>query len=131
MPRLRTLEPRLHVENLARAIDFYTRVLGFRVDSVFPDEAPVFAMLSRDGVCIQLGGAGGERSTDQRSTCTLWVDVVDVQAIHRDIAAHAPVEWGPDVYFYGRREFGFRDPDGNLIVLSEETSDPVTCVEGD
>jgi len=39
------------------------------------------------------------------------------------------VEWGPEVYFYQRREFAFRDPDGHLIIISEETDDPVTAAE--
>lgn len=129
MPRLRTVEPRLHVEDLSRAIDFYTRVLGFRVDTVFPDETPVFAMLSRDGVCIQLGGLAGTRVAADRSTCTLWIDVADILEMHRAIASQVAIEWGPEVYFYHRREFGFRDPDGNLLVMSEETDDPVTCRE--
>jgi len=30
------------------------------------------------------------------------------------------------VYAYGRREFAIRDPDGNLVILSEATDDPVT-----
>jgi catechol 2,3-dioxygenase-like lactoylglutathione lyase family enzyme len=27
------------------------------------------------------------------------------------------------------REFAFRDPDGHLIIISEETDDPVTAAE--
>lgn len=49
--------------------------------------------------------------------------------MHGDIATRVAIEWGPEVYFYGRREFGFRDPDGNLIVLSEKTDAAVTCRE--
>ena len=36
-------------------------------------------------------------------------------------------EWGPEVYFYHRREFAFRDPDGHWVILSEVTDDPPTC----
>lgn len=127
MSRIRTIAPRLHVCDLQRAVDFYTGVLGFTVDAVSPPGQPPFAMVTRDGSGLQLGGIDGRRAADQRSTCTLWIDVEDVQAIHREIAHRVPIEWGPDVYFYHRREFGLRDPDGNLIVLSEETDDPVTC----
>lgn len=35
------------------------------------------------------------------------------------------VEWGPEVYADGRREFAIRDPDGKLVILSGETDDPV------
>jgi hypothetical protein len=39
------------------------------------------------------------------------------------------IEWGPEVYDYGRREFALRDPDGYLVIFSEETDDPPTTAE--
>jgi len=36
---------------------------------------------------------------------------------------------GPEVSFYGRREFAFRDPEEYVIIISEKTGDPVTAVE--
>ncbi len=129
MPRLRTVEPRLHVQDLARAVAFYRDRLGFTVTSIFPPAAPTFAMLARSPVFLQLGGPDGKHNAGERSTCTLWFDVEDVQTLHTDLAGHAPIEWGPKVSFYGRREFAVRDPDGNLLVFSEETSDPPTAKE--
>jgi uncharacterized glyoxalase superfamily protein PhnB len=129
MPRLLALEPRLHVHDLLRAIAFYRDALGFRVTTVFPEHEPVFAMLARDGTFLQLGGPAGRRQATDASTCTLYFDVEDVRALHRDVAARGPIEWGPDVFFYGRREFAVRDPDGNVVVFSEQTTDPPTCRE--
>lgn len=129
MSRIRSIAPRLHVHDLQRAIRFYSQVLGFTVDAEFPPVQPTFAMLTRDGLGLQLGGIDGPRRADQRSTCTLWMDVEDVRAMHRQIARSVEIEWGPEVFFYGRREFGIRDPDGNLIVVSEETDDPITSTE--
>jgi catechol 2,3-dioxygenase-like lactoylglutathione lyase family enzyme len=129
MPRICCIEPRLHVADLQRAIAFYHDVLGFTLTAVFPEAHPTFAMMLRDGVGIQLGGIGGVRGAGDPSTCTLWIDVEDVLALHAAVSARVAIEWGPEVYLYGRRELGFRDPDGNLIVLSEETDDPVTCRE--
>jgi uncharacterized glyoxalase superfamily protein PhnB len=126
--RFRTIEARLHVNDLAKSLQFYVQVLGFRVTSVFPDaRAPVFAMLARDQVYLQLGGAGGTRAQGSPSTCTLWLDVTEALSLCEELRAKTAIEWGPEVYFYGRREFAVRDPDGNGIVFSEETSDPPTC----
>jgi uncharacterized glyoxalase superfamily protein PhnB len=126
--RFRALEARLHVHDLARALQFYVGVLGFRVTSVFPDTvAPIFAMLARDHVYLQLGGAGGTRAVETPSTCTLWLDVTDAQGLWEQLRTMTTIEWGPQVFFYGRREFAVRDPDGNLLVFSEETSDPPSC----
>ena len=36
---------------------------------------------------------------------------------------------GPEVYWYGRREFSFQDPDGYAVIISEPTSDPPDCTE--
>jgi uncharacterized glyoxalase superfamily protein PhnB len=83
MPHLRSVQPRLHVEDLQRA-------------------------------------AG------DRSTCTLWIETDDARALHEGLAGRVTVEWGPEVYAYGRREFAIRDPDGSLVILSEATDDPVT-----
>ena len=59
---------------------------------------------------------------------TLYFDVSDALACS-GLKGKVTIEWGPEVYFYQRREFAFRDPDGHLIIISEETDDPVTCVE--
>jgi hypothetical protein len=45
------------------------------------------------------------------------------------LRGHVRVDWGPEVYWYGRREFSFRDPDGYPIIISEETADPPTCLD--
>ena len=127
--RFLAIEPRLHVRDLRRAIAFYRDVLGFEVTTLFPPQDPSFAMLRRGDVCLQLGGPAGVRPADAASTCTLWIDVAECARLHDELRAHVKIEWGPEVYFYGRREFAVRDPDGNLLVFSEETSDPPTCRE--
>jgi uncharacterized glyoxalase superfamily protein PhnB len=62
-------------------------------------------------------------------TCTLVFDVSDATALYSEIRKKVDIEWGPEVYFYHRREFAFRDPDGHMIIVSQVTSDPVTCPE--
>ena len=120
-----TVEPRLHVHDLGKALAFYRDVLGFEATTMFPPQDPTFAMLRR--ACLQLGGPAGRRAADATSTCTLWIDVTDCLPLHQHLREHANVEWGPEVFFCGRREFAVRDPDGNLLVFSEETADPPTC----
>lgn len=123
---LRSIEPRLHVRDLSAAIAFYRETLGFESTGPYPSpEAPTFAILARDGVHLQLDGGA---PVDAPSTCTLWFDVHDALELHERLASSVSIEWGPEVYAYGRREFALRDPDGNLLVFSEETSDPPTCV---
>jgi catechol 2,3-dioxygenase-like lactoylglutathione lyase family enzyme len=129
MPRFNSLEPRLHIADFNRSVAFYRDVLGFVVETTFPDEEPSFALLSRDGVGLQIGGIDAKKSAGDSPTCTLYFDVRDALAVHEELKGKAKIEWGPEVYFYHRREFAFRDPDGHLIIVSEETDDPVTAVE--
>ena len=127
--RFNHLEPRLHTADFRRSVAFYRDVLGFTIEATFPDESPSFAILSRDGVGMQIGGIDAGKSESDRPTCTLYFDVTDVLALHAALAKTVKIEWGPEVFFYHRRECAFRDPDGHLIILSEETDDPVTFTE--
>jgi hypothetical protein len=83
---------------------------------VLPEDRPTFALLERDAVVLQLGGAmpPGRRGIDRRARCG-----------SRPTPGLVTVEWGPEVYADGRREFAIRDPDGKLVILSGETDDPV------
>lgn len=124
MARFNSLEPRLHVADFDRSLRFYRGVLGFEVLALFPEEAPSFALVVRDGVGLQIGGIDGPKDPAAPSTCTLYFDVRDVLGVHAELKDKVAIEWGPEVYVYHRREFAFRDPDGHLIVVSEETDDP-------
>jgi hypothetical protein len=95
------------------------------VGTLWPDDQPEFAILSRDGLRLQLGIS----ETSDVGSCTLCFDVTDATAFHASIKDKVEIEWGPEVYFYHRREFAFRDPDGHTVIVSEVTSDPVSCSE--
>jgi|SRR4051794_2627208 len=127
--KYRALSPRLHIADFQRSVAFYRDVLGFSVDSVFPEEQPQFALLSRDRVAIQVGGPAGRKTDAERPTVTLYFEVEDAGAMHTAVKDRVKVEWGPEVFFFQRREFAFRDPDGHLIIISEETDDPPTLTE--
>jgi catechol 2,3-dioxygenase-like lactoylglutathione lyase family enzyme len=129
MPRFNSLEPRLHVADFDTSLGFYRDVLGFAVLATFPDDGPSFALLSRDGVGLQIGGPDSTKAAQERPTVTLYFDIRDAQALHDELKGKVTVEWGPEVYYYHRREFAFRDPDGHLIIVSEETDDAVTSPE--
>jgi catechol 2,3-dioxygenase-like lactoylglutathione lyase family enzyme len=129
MPRFRSLEVRLHIADFATSVAFYRDVLGFEVEAAFPDTNPSFAILTRDRVAIQIGGTHTQKALGSPPSCTLYLDVEDALELHDELKHKVAVEWGPEVFFYHRREFAFRDPDGHLIIVSEETDDPVTCRE--
>lgn len=122
-PRFQRVVPRLPTTNLAQTIGFYTSTLGFRLGSMWPDDAPTFAILNRDHIDLQFSVAPAPGSPET----TICIDVTDSVALHRRLVEKLPIEWGPEVYWYGRREFAIRDPNGYLIIFSEETDEPETC----
>ncbi len=51
---LESISPFFIVKNLAEAIDFYNRKLGFETDLLVPEEDPFFGIMGRDNVQIFL-----------------------------------------------------------------------------
>ncbi|KAI9004961.1 Glyoxalase/Bleomycin resistance protein/Dihydroxybiphenyl dioxygenase [Hyaloraphidium curvatum] len=130
MSRFRKLTPRIAVTDLERALGFYCQVLDFRAVTLWPKESPMFAIIERDGVSIGLyvpdsghGRPGVPGATE------LHFDVENATELHDALVGRVAVEWGPEVYFYHRREFACRDPDGHLVIFSEETDDPAAPAE--
>ncbi|KPJ91426.1 MAG: hypothetical protein AMJ53_11705 [Gammaproteobacteria bacterium SG8_11] len=127
MTNINSIEVRLGVTDIFRSVDFYSETLGFRLTTLWPSASPQFAILSRDSTRLQLSKSDSDIHSDQSPMCTLWIDVVNVSESYNTIKDKTSIEWGPEVYSYGRREFAFRDPDGYLVILSETTDDPPTC----
>lgn len=121
--------PRLPVANLMQTIAFYTRLLGFRVDVLWPENEPTFCILDRDQVSLGFFAPEAVRGEVTIGSADLYLAVDDVRALHEQIKERVPIEWGPEVYFYGRREFAIRDPDNYLLIFTEPTDDPPTCSE--
>lgn len=129
MPHFHLLTPRLPVLDLKRTMGFYTNTLGFQVDVFFPEDQPTFCILNRDQVSVGFFVTDHCRPAATVGTGELYIEVQDAKGLHADLKDKVPIEWGPEVYFYGRREFAFRDPNGYLIIITEPTDDPVTCSE--
>jgi hypothetical protein len=115
---LHAIEPRLHVSNLAESTGSFAQFLGFGVAMLWPELEPVFAILERDATRLQLVRAGGPFA-ESPGACTLWFDFEELNFLYQALEGRVPIEWGPEVFSYGRREFAFRDPDGHLLVCSE------------
>lgn len=125
--KLLDVHPRLPVVNLKRTAEFYGEHLGFSC-SFWPEESPTFVILENDGVNIQfyIPEPGCPEPTGH---ATLNFETENATAIHRELEKKVTIEWGPEVYWYGRREFAVRDPDGYLLIFTEPTDDPPTCLD--
>jgi catechol 2,3-dioxygenase-like lactoylglutathione lyase family enzyme len=125
--RLLSVLPRLPVRNLTRTIEFYTSVLDFKMNgSPSPANEPTFVILARDGVVLQFHVS---EQSDQCGFAAISIDTDDARSVHAAVADKVTIDWGPEVYWYGRREFSFKDPDGYAVIISEHTDDPPDCTE--
>lgn len=126
----RHVTPRLPVGDLRRSLEFYGGLLGFKTEVLWPEGEPVFAIVRRGGV--RVGLFTGERAgPERRGHVELYIEVDDATAVHERIAPTWPIDWGPEVYSYGRREFAVLDPDGAMIIFTEPTTEPPTTAEPD
>jgi len=128
-PRFTGVIPRLPVADLRRTVEFYTSFLSFRISVLWPDDHPTFVILDRDAVSLGFFTPDAHRGEVTIGTADLYIATEDVPGLHATLKVILPIEWGPEVYFYGRREFAVRDPDGYLLIFTEPTDDPPTCRE--
>jgi catechol 2,3-dioxygenase-like lactoylglutathione lyase family enzyme len=114
----------LQVTDLERATDFYTRVLGFKVSDVYPEEmmpgGMVFLRCGTDHHSLALVGAGDGRNSNRE----LHHLAFEVPTLEQVIAARDRLrECGAKIDFEGRRRAGcqiaveFRDPDNHSLEI--------------
>jgi catechol 2,3-dioxygenase-like lactoylglutathione lyase family enzyme len=106
------MAPSIGVTDMARAVGFYTDVLGFEIG--FQNGDPVmFTLLERGKAELHLLLAPGH-SGPAFNVAHLVVD--DVDGLHaRCVAAGAPIIKALADKDFGMRAFVFADPDGNKI----------------
>ena len=121
MVRFLGASPRLPIRSLEGTLRFYEDILGFEAGDPWPEDDPTFVVMRRDDIVLQFSLAQPGEAVGH---VTIALNVSDARAVHAALGDRVTIEWGPAVYWYGRREFSFRDPDGYPIIISEETSDP-------
>lgn len=121
-PFLHFAVPHVFVTDMARALAYYTDILGFRVTLKY-GEPPFFAEVARDlaRFCLRHVDAGVvdeamRRKEDLFELAIGLENAAQVKALYEAFSAagavfHQPIKRHP----WGARDFVVRDPDGNLI----------------
>jgi catechol 2,3-dioxygenase-like lactoylglutathione lyase family enzyme len=115
--RFGRIAPTVSVANMDRALEFYSRVLGF--EKVFENGSPVgFAILEKDAAELHLSLAKSHKATVQ-NVAHLMVE--DANALYAHCEAHKVkiIKAIRDANF-GLRCFVFADPDGNRIDVGQD-----------
>ena len=104
--------PILRVEDLAASIDYYVKILGFRLDWEGPG---IFASVTRGKTSIFLcekdqGHSGG----------WVWVGVSDAAALHEDYRRRGARIRHPPTNYEWAFEMQIEDLDGNVLRMGSE-----------
>jgi uncharacterized glyoxalase superfamily protein PhnB len=113
--KTRLMHVRANVRNLEKAIDWYCKILGFELDSVWPSENPAYADFNfQEGAVFSIGVAqpviGGARFN---------FAIQDVDAFWESIKDLVEVVEALYTTPYGTRKFTLRDLDGNELGFSK------------
>jgi catechol 2,3-dioxygenase-like lactoylglutathione lyase family enzyme len=123
MPDFNVLQvtPFLHVPDLARTLDLFTRVLGFEVTFRLEN----YAYLQREGAAVRVLEERGRAQPEQgRARMTVYIDVRDVDALYAERLPQLRTLPQGDVQapidqIYNQREFHVRLPDGNWLAFGQ------------
>ena len=108
--------PVLRVSNIAASIDYYTRVLGFKVNFQYPNQGEAFfASISRGKCCLflSLGDQGHPGSW-------VWIDGKDVDAVYEEFKASGAKIRNPPTNYSWALEMQVEDPDGNVLRIGSD-----------
>jgi catechol 2,3-dioxygenase-like lactoylglutathione lyase family enzyme len=113
-PRIDSVMAAFHVQDMDRAVEFYTQKLGFHVH--FKNGA-VFTIVARDNIEISFV-LNSDGTLCGHAGC--YLKVANVQAFHDDFRRHGIEMTHPlRTEKYGMREFMITDPDGNMLNFGE------------
>lgn len=111
-----SIRPNFPVGDLARAVDFYQRTLGFEVRVQAPEYG--LAVLGSGDISLALlaGSAAGPASA--------YLEVADVEAVFEacQAAPDADVTGPLTTRPWGLRDFGMHDPWGNMLGIGQRVA---------
>jgi len=119
--KLTGIAPQVLVDDLARAIEYYTRALGFALDFQYED---FYASVSRDGCAIHLKmppqSTADRAHRRQPERLDAYIATNNATALHDELRSRGanvtkPLEDRP----WACRDFEVEDPDGNVLCFSE------------
>jgi len=119
MTRLNSIMPVLRVSVMDRAVDWYTRILGFDlIWRATNDGGGENGMLQSGGISLMLS-TGSHLGDTPAFTGTLYFETDGVRELYNAVKDAVTVVWPLDTMDYGTLEFGIRDLDGYTLAFSE------------
>lgn len=127
MARLTQLRPMLVANDLNETIAFYAR-LGFECIGTFGEPEPGWCQVERDGVRLMFTkgdpephdhGDGVLHADVPALSGSIYIDVDDADALFAEVRPNLDaIEWEPETFEYGMREFALRDCNGYMVIFA-------------
>jgi uncharacterized glyoxalase superfamily protein PhnB len=117
--RFDEIMPVLRVENMQRAVDWYTQVIGFTLLWRKPADGGGENCMLREGSLTLMLSSGTHLGGKPVFTGTLYFNMKGVAAFFESIKARVDMVWPLEAMDYGTLEFGVRDPDGYTLAFAE------------
>jgi uncharacterized glyoxalase superfamily protein PhnB len=120
--RLKDLIPMLETEDLKQTIRFYTEILGFKCQGVYPDEGdPCWASLTKNEVVLMFSVKDADADVDGIIlTGSLYFYPENINELWKNLKDKVPVIYPLEDFQYGMREFGIKDNNGYLLQFGQE-----------
>ena len=110
------MQPSLQTRDMQQTIEFWTDVLGFRLDEAAPEDAPTWcAMHSGNARLMWTVLEPGVQAPELTGRIYLYPD--DVETAWAAVKDRAEVLEEPHLTDYGMREFALRDPNGYVLAF--------------
>ena len=120
VPTLKSVMPTLRVEEMERAVQFYSMRLGFRIRWRSRSDGGGETCMLESGQVAVLLSTGSHLGGPPRLTGTIYFDTDGVDELWESLRSHAGIVWPISDTEHGTREFGIRDPDGYVLAFAEQ-----------
>lgn len=114
----------LIVEEIEKSLPFWVERMGFAKTVDVPDgDRLSFAILVREGAEVMLQTVASVRKDEPKflpkpgSTSVLFIEVDDFEATRKRLEGY-PIALAERTTFYGMKEIGVFDADGNVVIFA-------------
>lgn len=127
--KTKQLIPELLVEDMSKTLQFYSKILGFKPEIIFPEKNPVFAQVGRENVNIMLYNRSDFekeipklKKIKMGGSVLLYIKAEKLETFYLEIKDKVNVIQPIHKTDYGSLEFTMEDCNGYLICFSERIS---------
>jgi uncharacterized glyoxalase superfamily protein PhnB len=120
MSSFKKIMPVLRVGEMSKAIDWYTRLLGFEVCWRQPNDGDGENCLLQAGKTNLMLSTGSHLGVKPAFSGTLYFEMDGVREFFTQIKDEVEIVWPLESMEYGTIEFGIRDRDGYTLAFAED-----------